>query len=380
MPNNPRDVSFTRADRSILAQWWWTIDRWNLTALIVLVFIGIFLNLAASPPIADRLGLESFHFFKRQMFLLPICLSCFFFLSFLKTHKTLQFSIILFSIALFFTLLTLAFGSEIKGAKRWVNIAGFTLQPSELLKPSFAVLAAWLFSKYHENKDLLSLKICIGLFLLTISLLVLQPDIGMTITLSVAWLCQFFIAGLSTVWIVAFGTLGIIGIILAYFFMPHVTARIDSFLDPEKGDQYQVQRSLESFSSGGVFGRGPGEGLVKERLPDAHTDFIFAVAGEEFGFILCMVIIGLFCFIVLRGVNRALQEKNIFILLAVSGLLMSFGFQAFVNIASSLHLIPTKGMTLPFISYGGSSFLSVSIAMGMVLGLTKKNIANYRYY
>jgi cell division protein FtsW len=200
----------------------------------------------------------------------------------------------------------------------------------------------------------------------------LQPDLGMTVVVSAMWFAQFFLAGLPIIWVVSFSIAGAVGLGGAYLTLPHVRERIDGFVDPATGDTYQVDRSLEAFMNGGLAGRGPGEGTVKDVLPDAHSDFIFAVAGEEFGLLLCLLLVALFAFIVLRGLSRLMHEQNLFVLLAAAGLLVTFGLQAAINMASALHLMPTKGMTLPFISYGGSSLLSLSLGMGMVLALTRR--------
>jgi cell division protein FtsW len=213
---------------------------------------------------------------------------------------------------------------------------------------------------------------CLALYAVVAALLLLQPDLGMTVIVSATWFVQFFLAGLPIIWVALLVGGGIAGVTGAYFSLAHVRERIDSFLDPAVGDRYQIERSLEAFMNGGLIGRGPGEGTVKEVLPDAHADFIFAVAGEEFGVLLCLLLVALFAFVVLRGMSRLMSEQNLFVLLATGGLLTAFGLQAFVNMASALHLVPTKGMTLPFISYGGSSLLSLALSMGMVLALTRR--------
>jgi cell division protein FtsW len=199
----------------------------------------------------------------------------------------------------------------------------------------------------------------------------MQPDLGMAFVVSAVWFTQFCMAGLSLAWAGLFALLGMVALIGAYLSFPHVASRVDRFLDPASGDSYQIDRALEAFMNGGLFGRGPGEGTVKQYIPDAHADFVFAVAGEEFGLIACLAILGLFAFVVLRGLTRLLQERNLFVLLAASGLLVQFGLQALINLASTVRLMPTKGMTLPFLSYGGSSLLALAIGMGMLLALTR---------
>jgi len=211
-----------------------------------------------------------------------------------------------------------------------------------------------------------------AVFALIALLLKSQPDVGMLAVISGVFFSQLFVGGLN----LGFVTVGLAGMagagVAAYSFFPHVRSRVTRFLDPSQGDNYQVQRALEAFGNGGLLGRGPGEGRVKDVLPDAHADTVFAVAGEEFGMILCLFIVAVFAFIVLRGLLRLLAEQDLFVVLAATGLVASFGLQAFVNMASTLHLIPTKGMTLPFVSYGGSSVLAVALGTGMLLALTRK--------
>jgi len=263
-------------------------------------------------------------------------------------------------------------GTKIKGAIRWVTFASFSIQPSEFVKPSFAIIGAWMFSAWRLKEDFPGYMVAVGLYLTVVALLLMQPDVGMAILVSVVWGAQFFLAGLPMLLVLAIGIVFICGGFLAYFNFEHVQSRIDRFFDPASIEAYQVMRSLEAFRNGGVFGRGPGEGHVKEVLPDAHADFIFAVAGEEFGLMMTLLIVGLFLFVVLRGFGRAFKETDLFVQLAVAGLLVQFGLQAIINMASTLNLMPTKGMTLPFVSYGGSSMMALAIGLGMVLALTRE--------
>jgi cell division protein FtsW len=263
-------------------------------------------------------------------------------------------------------------GVEIKGARRWIEIPGLSLQPSEFVKPTFAVVAAWLFAQYRLQPGFPGHFIAIALYLVVVGLLIKQPDLGMAVVVSAVWFTQFFLTGLRLIWVVGGVGAGAGGLVAAYFCLPHVTSRIDRFLNPGSGDSYQVDRSMEAFANGGLWGRGPGEGTVKEYLPDAHADFVFAVVGEELGLLVCLLIVALFAFIVLRGFSRLLQDGNLFVVIAATGLLVQFGLQAIINMASSLHLMPTKGMTLPFISYGGSSMLALGLGMGMLLALTRR--------
>tara|TARA_R110000787_G_scaffold16622_20_gene50584 strand:- start:17641 stop:18762 length:1122 start_codon:yes stop_codon:yes gene_type:complete len=364
-----------RTDTSVVGRWWWTVDRWSLAALLFLVAIGAILTLTASPPVAERIGLGGFHFVKRQFLFLPMAVALIVAISLLDPRNIRRMAAIGFVISLILAALCLVVGSEIKGAQRWLNIAGFSIQPSEFIKPAFAVVAAWMFSEGRLKRDFPGHLICFGLYAITAGVLLLQPDVGMTIVITAVWMAQFFLAGLSMIWVVGLIGLGIAGAASAYFFIDHVQSRVDRFLNPESGDTFQITTALDGFRNGGLLGQGPGEGLYKLRLPDAHADFVFAVAGEEFGTIACILIVLLFAFIVLRGFVRVLREQNLFILLASAGLLTQFGLQSLVNMASSLHLMPTKGMTLPFISYGGSSVLALAIGMGMVLALTRRRVS-----
>ncbi|MBF0354469.1 MAG: cell division protein FtsW [Alphaproteobacteria bacterium] len=365
-----------RTDKSIVGRWWWTVDRWTLAALFVLIGTGLFLTLAASPSVATRIGADSFHFVRRQFVFLMPAVIVILGVSMLDVKSVRRLAVIGFVGSLVLMALTLVLGHEVKGATRWLSFAGLTIQPSEFMKPTFAVAMAWMFSEQKSQPEFPGNLIALGLFALTALLLLLQPDVGMTLVTSAVFFAEFFLAGLSMIWVGLFGLGGAAAAVGAYFIFPHVQSRIDRFLDPQTGDSYQVTTALQAFGNGGLLGRGPGEGSIKEILPDAHTDFILAVAGEEFGLFLCLFIVVLFAFIVLRGFARLYREDSLFVMLAVSGLLVQFGLQAVVNMASTLHLMPTKGMTLPFISYGGSSMLALALGMGMMLALSRKKFGN----
>jgi cell division protein FtsW len=367
-------MTFARTDTSVIGRWWWTVDKWLLLAICVLALIGVLLTLAASPPMAVRIGYESLYFVKREFVYLPLALVIMLGVSLLEPRGVRRLGIFVFLVALALTVLTPTIGTEIKGARRWLFLVGLSIQPSEFLKPAFAVVAAWMFAAQRQERGFPGNLIAILFYGIVEEALVAQPDIGMVVVVSAVWFSQLFLAGLRVYWVTLFSTLGIAALVAAYFALPHVASRVDRFLNPQSGDSYQVERAMEAFSNGGLFGRGPGEGVAKLHLPDAHSDFIFAVAGEEFGLFACLLIVALFAFVVLRGIGRLLREQNLFALLAGSGLLIQFGLQAMVNMASELHLMPTKGMTLPFISYGGSSLLALALGMGMVLALTRKRV------
>jgi cell division protein FtsW len=333
------------------------------------------LIMAVAPAAAERIGgLGTFQLAERQLFFLTLALPVVIGISLLEPRDLRRLAVVGLTASFALLALTLVVGPEIKGATRWLNIAGFSFQPSELAKPCFAVAAAWMLAAANDGQGIPGARIALTLWAVLVALLLLQPDVGQSFVVSAILGIEMFVAGLPLIWVglmVAGGAAGLAG---AYFALPHVAARIDAFLDPAAGDRYQIERSMEAFANGGLFGRGPGEGTVKSLLPDAHSDFIFAVAGEEFGLFACLVIVALFAFVVLRGFSRVLQERSLFVLLACSGLLAQFGLQALINMASALHLMPTKGMTLPFISYGGSSLLGLALAMGMVLALTRRRV------
>jgi len=365
-------MNIARADTSLLARWWWTVDHWTLAAVGCLIGFGAVLAMAATPAVATRIGLDPFFFVRRQIGLLIPAIAMMIAISMMNPRQVRILAMVGFLIATALLAATFFIGSEIKGARRWIHVPGLSIQPSEFVKPTFTIVAAWLFAMQRKDERFPGDLISIALFLLVLSLLLLQPDVGMSIVITSVWFAQFFLAGLRMFWVLLLGGTGLVSLVGAYFVFPHVASRVDRFLDPASGDNYQVATALEAFLNGGFFGRGPGEGTVKSVLPDAHSDFVFAVAGEEFGLIACLLVVAVFAFIVLRGFARVLQESNLFVLLSVAGLLAQFGLQALINMSSTLNLIPTKGMTLPFISYGGSSLLALALGMGFMLALTRK--------
>lgn len=365
-------TTISRTDTSVLGRWWWTVDRWMLAAMLAIAFVGIILILAASPAVAQRLHLDGFYFVRRQFALLIPAVALLLGISLLNPQQIRRVAVFGLVAGMALLVLTFTHGAEIKGARRWIALGSFSLQPSEFVKPCFAVVSAWMLAEQKKGEGVPGNLISAALFAMVAGLLMLQPDLGMTVVITAIWFAELFLAGLPIIFVVALGVLGIVGLGGAYFLLPHVASRIDRFLDKSAGDSYQVSRSLEAFRNGGLWGRGPGEGMVKDVIPDVHADFIFAVAGEEYGTIVCLLIVGLFAFVVIRGLLRLRNEGNLFVILAATGLLVQFGLQAFINMASSLHLMPTKGMTLPFVSYGGSSLLALALGVGMMLALTRK--------
>jgi cell division protein FtsW len=355
--------TLSRSDNSLLGRWWWTVDRWTLGAIGVLIGFGYVMMLAASPAVAVRIGDARDMFIYKQVLFLVVAGGIVVGVSLLSPRNIKRLAIVGCVVALAMTAATLAIGVQIKGAQRWIELPGMAIQPSEFLKPCFAVVAAWLISESKRSPRFPGMWIAFAIFGLILLLLKSQPDIGMMAVIVVVFLCQLYVSGMNLFLVaLGFGMMGGGGF-LAYLLFPHVQSRVLRFLHPNSGDTYQVTTALEAFGNGGLFGRGPGEGRVKDVLPDAHADFVFAVAGEEFGMAVCLVILGLL---------KLLKEQDLFTVLSCTGLISGFGLQAFVNMASTLKLIPTKGMTLPFISYGGSSVVAVALGMGMLLALTRR--------
>jgi cell division protein FtsW len=365
-------MALSRADTSTLGRWWWSVDRLTLLALAVLIGFGYVMMLAASPAVAERIHVSRDSFILKQVVFLMVAALIIVAVSLLSPKGVRRLALAGCIVALGLTALTLVAGVEIKGARRWIALPGMSVQPSEFLKPCFAVVAAWLLAEGKRTRGFPGMAIAFAVYAVILMLLKSQPDIGMLAVVTAVFFAQLFVGGLN-LFFVGVGAAMFAGAgVGAYAFFPHVRSRVTRFLDPAAGDSYQVNRALEAFGNGGLLGRGPGEGRIKDVLPDAHADFVFAVMGEEFGMIVCALVLFLFAFIVMRGLLRLLAEHDEFIILASSGLVASFGLQAFVNMASSLHLIPTKGMTLPFVSYGGSSVLAVALGMGMLLALTRR--------
>jgi cell division protein FtsW len=361
----------SRLDKSPIATWWWTVDRWFLAAFLSLMGLGIILSFAASPAVAERIGLDTFHFATRQIVFMIPALAVLLSVSFLSPRQVRRLSIVMLCLALVMMVVVLFIGVEVKGARRWVSIAGLSIQPSEFLKPAFVIVCAWLFAEHKRQPDIPGNLFAMILLGVVLALLVAQPDLGQTMLVLGTWGVMFFMAGLSWIWIVVLGLLGAGGAAAAYAVFPHVSERVDRFMTGE-GDTFQVDMARDAVIHGGWLGVGPGEGTVKRIIPDSHADFVFAVAGEEYGIVLCFIILGLFAFVVLRGLNIALKEYDDFTRFSVAGLVVNFGLQSIINMGVNLQLMPAKGMTLPFISYGGSSLIAIAIAMGMVLALTRK--------
>jgi len=363
----------SRTHRSPFADWWWTVDRWLLGGLGVLMVVGVVLTMAASPPVAERLGLSTFHFVHRQVLFLGLSAVLLIVTSFLSPRHVRRAALLAFLIGMALVAAGLLFGQEVKGSRRWI----LGIQPSEFVKPCFVVLAAWAFAEGGRRRGEVPGNV-LALLLLpaTIVPLILQPDFGQTMLISLVWATLFFMAGLHWFWVAGIGGVGAVGALLAYELVPHVRARILQFIDSVNGtgtgDRFQVDTALDSIVAGGWFGKGPGEGTLKRVLPDAHTDFTFAVTGEEFGILACIGVMLLFGFIVLRGLLLSARNEDPFCRFTAAGLVMLFGLQSLINMAVNLQLMPAKGMTLPFISYGGSSVISLALGMGFLVAVTRK--------
>ena len=361
-----------RSDRGLLAQWWFTVDRGLMFAVLLLMASGVLVSMAASPPVADRIGADTFHFIKGQLFYLTFAVPLLIALSFFPPRLARRAGLVMFFGALGLMVLALFFGPELKGAHRWIDLGPINLQPSEFAKPAFVVVVAWFLAEHTRRPEMPGQVIAMVLAAMFIGLLVMQPDFGQTALVILTFGSMLLIYGISWFAVVGLASLAAAGLFLAYELVPHVQSRIDRFLSPDKGDTFQVDTALQAFRNGGLMGAGPGGGEAKLVLPDAHTDFTFAVVGEEFGLIACLLLMSLFAFVVLKVLMRAKSEPDPFAALALSGLALVFGFQAVINMGVNTALLPAKGMTLPFISYGGSSLLGMAFGMGLVLALGRR--------
>lgn len=365
-------TTFDRTDRSMVARWWWTVDRWNMSALFILMVFGAILILAASPPVAERIGVDAFHFAERQFLFLVPAVAILVSLSLLDPAQVRRAGLALMIVSFALLVVTLLVAAKTKGAQRWIPLGVFSLQASEFAKPALAITTAWLLATGRQVPGFPGILLSCALTAVVAGLLVLQPDFGTTFIVLAVWGSQLFLGGLPFLVVAAVAVAAVLGLFVGYQQFDYVRDRINGFFDPESVDTYQIEMSLRSFQSGGLKGRGPGEGVIKDHLPDAHSDFIFAVGGEEFGLIACLVLVSLYAFVALRGFVRLRDERDLFVLLAVAGLVVQFAVQAVVNMGVALRLLPTTGMTLPFVSYGGSSLIAMAIGMGLMLALTRR--------
>jgi cell division protein FtsW len=364
---------FARDRKTPLAEWWWTLDKELLAALILLMIAGIVLSFAASPPVAERLGLSPWHFIIRHaMFCVP-AVGALIAASFMTQRQTRFWALGILVVSIAMLWATLKFGTEVKGARRWISFAGQSIQPSEFVKPAFAVLGAWLFSESMARKDVPGRLMATGIMFFIVAGLLLQPDLGQTALILATWATLMFISGIS--WWFIFGLMGagVAGLFGAYAFFPHFAKRIDTFMNPDGGgNTYQIDRALQSLLEGGWFGRGPGESIAKKQIPDAQADYVFSAAAGEFGILFCLMLVALIAFIVVRALIAAQGQSSLFARMAASTLAIQFGLQSGINLSVNLNLIPPKGMTLPFVSYGGTSMIAIGFGMGLMLALTRK--------
>jgi cell division protein FtsW len=363
---------------NFFGRWWKKIDRQIVTALGILFAMSLMLVATAGPAVANRIGLEESYFAIRHVMYLAVAACIIVVLSCFTKQWIRRMALIGFLVSFVLLVLVQFYGYEVKGAKRWISIFGLSMQPSEFMKPFFAVITGWILSM-KQDPEFPGFTVSLILYCLVATVLAVQPDFGMLVMISAVWGIQLFVSGMPFLWIMIAVVMGTVGVTTAYATLPHVALRINNFLDPGISENYQVTKSLMAFESGGFYGRGPGEGTVKQVLPDSHTDFIFAVAGEEFGSVVCIGIAAVFAFIVLKGLINLACEDDSYVVLSATGILAQFGLQAVINMGVTLNLLPTKGMTLPFISYGGSSTFAIAISIGMLLAFTKKQFALTKY-
>jgi cell division protein FtsW len=365
-------MRLSRAERSVLVDWWFTVDRVLLATILTLVGAGMLLSLAASPSIAIKRGLPTFYFVERHFAFALASVVILLTVSLLSQATVRRLSLVLLLVSFVLMGIILVAGAEINGARRWLHLGGYSLQPSEFAKPAFVVLSAWLMAESERRPDMPAMVLATLLYLLFAALLLMQPDVGQMLLVSLVWCALLLLSG-RPLGLLA-GLAGALGGVLfaAYMSLGYVRLRVGRFLHPSVGDTFQTDRALQSFVEGGFFGKGPGEGTIKTVLPDAHTDFIFAVIAEEYGVLACLVIVGLFGLVLARVFSRHVERANAFAPLAAAGLVLLVSLQAIINMAVNVGLIPAKGITLPFISSGGSSMLAVALTMGMLLAVTRR--------
>jgi len=378
MSPNPAHQAFARSDRTRIGVWWWTMDRWLLGAVAVLMVLGVTMSFSASPAAAARMNVgDPFHFALRQCVFAAAGATILIGASLLDDRGVRRAAFFIYLAAILIMAVLPFIGHSAKGATRWLELGGFSLQPSEFMKPALIVLVAWMFAEAQKGQGVPGVTIAFALYGVSVALLLIQPDVGQTILISVAFGAAFWMAGVPISWVMGLGVFTVGGLMSTYFLFPHVASRVNRFINPEASDTHQVDRAAEAIAAGGLFGRGPGEGVMKRHVPDLHTDFIYSVAAEEYGLIFSLILIGLFAFLVIRGLHRALKLSDPFQQVAAAGLFVLVGEQVLINVAVNLNLIPTKGMTLPFISYGGSSMLAICLTLGLALALTRSRPGAY---
>ena len=375
----PRFIT-SRSRRTLIGEWWRSVDQVTLSIIVCLLGAGLILSMASSPAAAARLDYDnSFYFLYKHMVFVGMGMVGMFIVSLFDAVNARRIAVLTL-IGSFFVMLALPFiGYEVKGAVRWIRIGGLGLQPSEFAKPAFIVFAAWMFSIRHRDPSVPSVAIVFATYIALIGLLISQPDFGQSFLLTLGFAAVFFFAGLSLGWLLIMLGISIVGVVAAYMALPHVRARVSAFTSPNTADSYQTDKALEAISSGGFFGQGPGEGRVKYSLPDGNTDFIFAVTVEEFGFLISTILILLLAAFVVQTFRNALRLNDYFCQLAAAGLATLVGMQTIINLYVNLNMAPSKGMTLPFISNGGSSMLALCFTAGLILAFTRRRPGAYEY-
>lgn len=369
---------FSRTDRSALTEWWRTIDQPTLICILGLAVFGVFVSVATgSASEARGVGIAAQYFVRHAIFT-AIAIGTMIFLSMRSVREVKTLALFLYVGALIALALTLVIGPEINGATRWLRFGPMSVQPSEFLKPAFVVLVAWMLSSGNRQPGFPGYSLALFLLFAPLFLLLLQPDVGQSILLTAVWGALLFAAGLPLAWTIGLAVTAGVSLGAAYVVFPHVTARINTYIMGSDTGLTQVDFALRAMRNGGFFGTGPGEGTVKAHVPDAHTDFAFAVMGEELGLWTCIAVALIFLVIVARGIMRAMGERDHLVQLAASGLFLLVGMQAFINMGVNVGLLPAKGMTLPFISYGGSSLVATGIAFGFALALTRRRAGSRR--
>jgi len=377
-PTTSHAHAFARSDRTPIGVWWWTVDRWMLGVVALLIGIGVLMSFAASPAAAARMNIgDPFHFAVRQCVFAGVSSFVLISVSMLDVKGVRRASFFIWLCAIAVMVALPFIGHNAKGATRWLEFGGFTFQPSEYMKPALIILVAWMFAEGQKGQGVPGVSIAFALYATSIGLLLIQPDVGQTVLITIAFGAAFWMAGVPMSWVMLLGATAVAGLSSTYFLFPHVQSRVDRFLSPDKADTHQVDRASEAIAAGGFFGRGPGEGVMKRHVPDLHTDFIYSVGAEEYGLIFSLLLISLFAFVVVRGLYRAMKLSDPFEQVAAAGLFVLVGQQAIINVAVNLNLIPTKGMTLPFISYGGSSMIAMGLTMGLALALTRRRPGAY---
>ena len=370
--------AFPRSDRSPLGVWWWTVDRWMLGVVALLIFIGVVISFSSSPAAAMRMNIgDPFHFAVRQCVFAVGATAILLAVSMLDVKGVRRVAFFIWLVAIAVMIALPFIGHSAKGATRWIEVGGFTFQPSEYMKPALIILVAWMFAEGQKGQGVPGVSIAFVLYGISVGLLLIQPDVGQTVLITVAFGTAFWMAGVPMSWVMLLGAAAMAGLSSTYFLFPHVQSRVDRFLSPDKADTHQVDAAAIAQAAGGLFGRGPGEGVMKRRVPDLHTDFAASVGAEEFGLVFLLLIIALFAFVVVRGLYRSMKLSDPFEQVAAAGLFVLVGQQAIINLAVNLNMMPTKGMTLPFISYGGSSMLAMGLTLGMALALTRRRPGAY---